>query len=252
MPEDAPETNKLEVALFGAKLFLVRGLINDAGKIVREGTPVHGWFDVSTLKEPYRAEGKKTMGYELAEQFAWTLPDAIIYPTGGGTGIVGMWKAFDEMEQLGWIGPQRPKMISVQAAGCAPIVRAYEQGKRHAEPWQNAQTAASGMRVPLAIGDYLMLDAIRASGGTALTVTDDALIADMGTLARSEGISAAPEGAATLAALRTLVERGFLQREDRIVLFNTGAAWKYQELFPKTEFPVLDPNDPHVQERIAA
>jgi threonine synthase len=252
MPEDAPETNKLEVALFGAKLFLVRGLINDAGKVVREGTPVHGWFDVSTLKEPYRAEGKKTMGYELAEQFGWELPDAIIYPTGGGTGIVGMWKAFDEMEQLGWIGSQRPKMISIQAAGCAPIVRAYEQGERHAEPWQNAQTAASGMRVPLAIGDYLMLDAIRQSKGTALTVTDDALLADMGTLARSEGISAAPEGAATLAGLRTLVERGFLGRDQRIVLFNTGAAWKYQELFPKQEFPVLDPNDPKVQEQIAA
>ena len=250
MPEDAPDGNKIECAMFGAKLFLVRGLITDAGKIVREGTPVHGWFDVSTLKEPYRAEGKKTMGYELAEQLGWTLPDAILYPTGGGTGIVGMWKAFDEMEQLGWIDSRRPKMISIQAAGCAPIVRAYERGERHAEPWQNAHTAASGMRVPLAIGDYLMLDAIRQSGGTALAVTDEALLADMGALARAEGISAAPEGAATLAGLRQLLNQGFLKPDERIVLFNTGAAWKYQELLAHPDLPVLDPNDPAVQDQI--
>jgi threonine synthase len=257
MPEDAPEGNKVECAMYGARLFLVKGLINDAGRLVRDGTGRHGWFDVSTLREPYRAEGKKTMGYELAEQLGWTLPDAIIYPTGGGTGIVGMWKAFDEMEQLGLIEAggrpnRRPKMISVQAAGCAPIVRAYAQGERHAEPWQNAQTAAAGMRVPVAIGDYLILDAIRESGGTALDVTDDALLADMGTMAREEGISAAPEGAATLAALRVLLGRGFLSRDERIVLFNTGAAWKYQELVSTSSYPVLDPADPQVQEQIAA
>jgi len=249
MPEDAPETNKLECALFGARLYLVRGLINDAGKIVREGTPVHGWFDVSTLKEPYRAEGKKTMGYELAEQLGWTLPDAILYPTGGGTGIVGMWKAFDEMEQLGWIDGRRPKMISVQAAGCAPIARAFDAGAQHAEPWADAHTVASGLRVPSAIGDYLMLDAIRASGGTALTVTDDAMLADMRALAREEGLSAAPEGAATLAAVRILRGRGMLAPDDRIVLFNTGAAWKYTELLPMPELPVLDPDDPSALER---
>lgn len=252
MPIDAPAVNKIECDLYGARLYLVKGLINDAGKIVREGTPTRGWFDVSTLKEPYRAEGKKTMGYELAEQLGWTLPDAVLYPTGGGTGIVGMWKAFDEMEQLGWIDSRRPKMISVQAAGCAPIVRAYEKGERHAEAWQNAETVASGMRVPVAIGDYLMLDAIRQSGGTALTVTDDALLADMRVMARSEGISAAPEGAATLAALRTLLANGFLKPDERIVLFNTGAAWKYQEVLGSPEFPVLDPNDPLVQEHIAS
>ncbi|MGH2350086.1 MAG: threonine synthase, partial [Chloroflexota bacterium] len=165
MPEDAPESTKAECALYGARLYLVKGLINDCGKIVRDGAAARGWFDVSTLKEPYRQEGKKTMGYELAEQLGWTLPDAILYPTGGGTGIVGMWKAFDEMERLGWIDGRRPKMISVQATGCAPIVRAYEQGERHAEAWADAQTVASGIRVPVAIGDYLMLDAIRESGG---------------------------------------------------------------------------------------
>ncbi len=254
MPVDAPESTMAECALYGARLYLVKGLINDAGKIVREGTARHGWFDVSTLREPYRQEGKKTMGYELAEQLGWTLPDAIIYPTGGGTGIVGMWKAFDEMEQLGWIDRRRPKMIAVQAAGCAPIVRAFERGERHAALWQHAHTVAGGMRVPVAIGDYLILDAIRQSGGTALTVTDEELLADMHELARSEGISAAPEGAATLAAVRHLLRQGFLKPDERIVLFNTGAAWKYQELYAgrKKDLPVLDPNDPHVQEQIAA
>jgi threonine synthase len=251
MPVDAPESNKLECVLYGARLYLVNGLINDAGRLARAGAARYGWFDVSTLREPYRAEGKKTMGYELAEQLGWTLPDAIIYPTGGGTGIVGMWKAFDEMERLGWIGRQRPKMIAVQAAGCAPIVRAFEQGARHAEPWPNARTVAAGMRVPAAIGDYLILDAIRHSGGTAITVTDEALTADMVTLARLEGISAAPEGAATLAALRRLLATGFLRPDERIVLFNTGAAWKYEPLMPRMGLPVLDPNDPAAVERIA-
>jgi threonine synthase len=251
MPTDAPDSNKLECALYGARLYLVRGLINDCGRIVREGAAGHGWFDVSTLREPYRQEGKKTMGYELAEQLEWELPDALIYPTGGGTGIVGMWKAFDEMERLGWIGPRRPKMIAVQAAGCAPIVRAFERGERAAELWTEARTVASGMRVPVAIGDYLMLDAIRESGGTALTVDDAALLADMSTMAQLEGISAAPEGAATLTALRLLLERGFLGRDERVVLFNTGAAWKYTEVLPRPELPVLDPTHPDVQRQIA-
>jgi threonine synthase len=251
MPQDAPEVNKQECVLYGARLYLVKGLINDCGRLVREGAATRGWFDVSTLREPYRQEGKKTMGLELAEQLGWELPDAILYPTGGGTGIVGMWKAFQEMETLGWIGSKRPKMISVQAAGCAPIVRAFEQGQRHADLWPAASTVASGMRVPVAIGDYLMLDAIRESGGTALAVSDEALLAEMPVLAREEGISAAPEGAATLAALRVLLEQGFLDREERIVLFNTGAAWKYAETLPTSELPLLDPADPRVQEQIA-
>ncbi len=250
MPVDAPESNKAECALYGAHLFLVQGLINDCGRLVREGVAAHGWFDVSTLREPYRQEGKKTMGYELAEQLNWMLPDALIYPTGGGTGIVGMWKAFQEMEQLGWIGPHRPKMIAVQAEGCAPIVEAYRRGQRHADLWPDARTVASGMRVPVAIGDYLIVDAVRESGGTALTVSDDALMADVGVLAQTEGVSAAPEGGATLAALRQLLADGTLQRDDRIVLFNTGAAWKYAELFPSPAPQVLDPRDPQVQGRI--
>ncbi|HEX2324288.1 MAG TPA: threonine synthase [Chloroflexota bacterium] len=251
MPQDAPEVNKQECVLYGARLYLVKGLINDCGRLVREGAATRGWFDVSTLREPYRQEGKKTMGLELAEQLGWELPDAILYPTGGGTGIVGMWKAFQEMETLGWIGSKRPKMISVQAAGCAPIVRAFEQGRRHADLWPAASTVASGMRVPVAIGDYLMLDAIRESGGTALAVSDEALLAEMPVLAREEGISAAPEGAATLAALRVLLAEGFLGRDERIVLFNTGAAWKYAETLPTSELPLLDPADPRVQEQIA-
>ncbi len=244
MPRDVPAANAVECLLYGAHLALVAGLIGDCGRLVRQGTASRGWFDLSTLREPYRQEGKKTMGYEIAEQLGWRLPDAVLYPTGGGTGIVGMWKAFDEMERLGWIDGRRPKMISVQAAGCAPIVRAFEAGARHAEPWREARTVASGLRVPAAIGDYLMLDAIRASGGTALTVTDEAMVADMQALAREEGLSAAPEGAATLAALRTLLARGVLGRDDRIVLFNTGAAWKYAEVLPVPALPILDPDDP--------
>jgi threonine synthase len=252
MPEDAPDSTKAECALYGARLYLVKGLINDAGKIVREGTPARGWFDVSTLKEPYRAEGKKTMGYELAEQLGWELPDAVLYPTGGGTGIVGMWKAFDEMERMGWIGSARPKMISVQAEGCAPIVRAFQEVTRHAEAWQNARSVAGGIRVPVAIGDYLILDAVRQSGGTAITVTDAQLLEDMRALAQTEGISAAPEGAATLSGLRQLLRDGFLKSDERIVLFNTGSGLKYQELYAAGNLPVLDPNDPKVQEQIAA
>jgi threonine synthase len=252
MPRDVPTANALECVLYGARLALVTGLIGDCARLVRQGVATRGWFDLSTLREPYRQEGKKTMGYELAEQLGWSLPDAVVYPTGGGTGIVGMWKAFDEMEQLGWIDGRRPRMISVQAAGCAPIARAFDAGARHAEPWADAHTVASGLRVPSAIGDYLMLDAIRTSGGTALTVTDDAMIADMHALACEEGLSAAPEGAATLAAVRILRGQGMLGPDDRVVLFNTGAAWKYSELLPMPELPVLDPDDPSALERFAS
>jgi threonine synthase len=252
MPQDVPAANAIECVLFGARLHLVAGLISDCGRLIRQGTSERGWFDLSTLREPYRQEGKKTMGYEIAEQLGWTLPGAILYPTGGGTGIVGMWKAFDEMERLGWIDARRPKMISVQAAGCAPIVRAFEGVSRHAEPWSDAETVASGLRVPSAIGDYLILDAVRASGGTALAVSDEAMIADMGVLAREEGISAAPEGAATLSALRVLLERGLLRRDERIVLFNTGAAWKYGELQSPPDLSVLDPDDPRALDRVAS
>jgi threonine synthase len=252
MPQDVPAANAIECVLFGARLHLVAGLISDCGRLIRQGTSERGWFDLSTLREPYRQEGKKTMGYEIAEQLGWILPGAILYPTGGGTGIVGMWKAFDEMERLGWIDGRRPKMISVQAAGCAPIVRAFERGTGHAEPWSDAETVASGLRVPSAIGDYLILDAVRASGGTALAVSDEAMIADMEVLAREEGISAAPEGAATLSALRVLLERGLLGRDERIVLFNTGAAWKYGGLQSPPDLPVLDPDDPRALDRVAS
>ncbi len=227
MPRDVPETNRIECLQYGANITLVDGLINDAGAKVRELAPQHGWFDVSTLKEPYRQEGKKTMGYELAEQLGWTLPDVVIYPTGGGTGIVGMWKAFEEMEVLGLIGSARPKMIVVQAEGCAPIVRAYDNGERHAEVWQNAHTAAAGMRVPVAIGDYLILDAVRQSGGTALTVSEDEIRDAQIDLGRLAGIYAAPEGGATYAALKKLVARGAVSSDDLVVLFQTGMGIKY-------------------------
>ncbi|MCC7369929.1 MAG: threonine synthase [Chloroflexi bacterium] len=227
MPRDVPDANRIECLVYGANVTLVDGLINDAGAKVRELAPRRGWFDVSTLKEPYRQEGKKTMGYELAEQLGWTLPDAIVYPTGGGTGIVGMWKAFAEMEELGLIGPKRPKMIVVQAEGCAPIVRAFDRGERHAELWQNAHTAAAGMRVPVAIGDYLILDAVRESGGTALTVSEGEILEAQLDLGRLGGIYAAPEGGATYAALRKLVASGFVKPDELVVLFQTGMGLKY-------------------------
>jgi threonine synthase len=227
MPRDVPETNRIECLQYGANITLVDGLINDAGAKVRELAPQYGWFDVSTLKEPYRQEGKKTMGYELAEQLGWTLPDVIIYPTGGGTGIVGMWKAFEELETLGLIGSARPKMVVVQADGCAPIVRAYDNGERHAEVWQNAHTAAAGMRVPVAIGDYLILDAVRQSGGTAITVSEDEIRQAQIDLGRLAGVYAAPEGGATYAALKKLVSRGDVGGDDLVVLFQTGMGIKY-------------------------
>jgi threonine synthase len=227
MPRDVPDANRIECLVYGANVTLIDGLINDAGAKVRELAPLHGWFDVSTLKEPYRQEGKKTMGYELAEQLGWTLPDVIVYPTGGGTGIVGMWKAFAEMEELGLIGSARPKMIVVQAEGCAPIVQAFARGERHAELWKNATTAAAGMRVPVAIGDYLILDAVRQSGGTALTVSEGEIQEGQLELGRLGGIYAAPEGAATYAALKKLVAQKFVKPDELVVLFQTGMGLKY-------------------------
>ena len=230
MPKDAPDANQKETGMAGAHLTLIDGLISDAGAASRQAAADLGLFDVSTLKEPYRVEGKKTMGYEIAYDLGWRLPDAIVYPTGGGTGIVGMWKAFEEMEAMGWIGHERPKMIVVQAEGCAPIVRAFEKGTRYAEPWENAMTIAAGIRVPAAVGDYLILDAVRASGGTAITVTDAEMLERMREIASAEGIWPAPEGAATLAGYLKLRESGFLGPESETVLMNTGSGLKYMEL----------------------
>ena len=222
MPQDTPAFNKETCQLAGANVTLIDGLITDAGKIVAERKAREGWFDVSTLKEPYRVEGKKTMGFELAEQFGWELPDVIIYPTGGGTGIVGMWKAFAELEAIGWIGKKRPKFISVQSAGCAPIVKAWEDGATEAKPWQDAHTVASGLRVPQAIGDFLILEALRRSNGAAIAVTDDAIRESMQLLPTTEGLLTSPEGAATVAALEQLVTNGMIEDSERVVLFNTG------------------------------
>ena len=229
MPADAPVANRVECRQLGAHLTLVDGLISDCGRMVAERRADEGWFDVSTLKEPYRVEGKKTMGYELAEQLGWELPDVVLYPTGGGTGLIGMWKAFDEMEEMGWIGPARPRMVAVQAAGCAPVVRAFEAGAESADPWIGAETVASGLRVPGAVGDFLMLRAIRESRGTAVAVTDEALMACVKEMASATGIFPAPEGAATLAGLKQLIAKGWISSTDRVVLFNTGTGLKYLE-----------------------
>jgi threonine synthase len=268
MPADTPRANIIECQQTGANVTLVDGLITDCGKIVAERKDAMGWFDVSTLKEPYRVEGKKTMGYELFEQFAQinedrgsddpkssppykggvdalrgrggsflersghlSLPNVILYPTGGGTGLIGMWKAFDEMEQMGWIGPERPRMVSVQSETCAPIVRAFHEGNRFADEFENAATVASGLRVPKAIGDFLILDAIRASNGTAITVTDAELIAAVAEIGSATGIFAAPEGAACLPALRKLIDSGFVTEGESVVIFNTGSGIKYLECF---------------------
>ena len=231
MPKDTPRANVIECEQTGAHVTLMDGLITDCGAEVARRKDVEGWFDVSTLKEPYRVEGKKTLGYELAEQLNWELPDVIIYPTGGGTGLIGMWKAFDEMEQMGWIGAKRPKMVTVQASGCAPIVRALEEGKRFADEFPNASTVASGLRVPRAIGDFLILDAIRASGGTAVAVTDEELIEATRVIGAAEGVFCAPEGAACLPALSRLLAEAIVTPDDRVVLFNTGAGVKYLECF---------------------
>jgi len=226
-PEDTPEVNIREMAAQGARVWRVNGLINDCGRIVGEGKAAMGWFDVSTLKEPYRIEGKKTMGLELAEQLGWELPDAIFYPTGGGTGLIGMWKAFDELEKLGWIGSKRPKMIAVQSTGCAPIVRAWERGEEHAELWPNAHTIASGIRVPAAIGDFLILRAVRQSGGWAQAVDDADIEAAVATLARTEGLLLCPEGAATYVAYAQALADGRVSKDDRVVLYNCATGLKY-------------------------
>lgn len=235
MPSDTPKAFVIECEYLGAQVNLIDGLINVCGaevrKFIDQSPSSPAIFDLSTLKEPYRAEGKKTMGYELAEQMGWRLPDAIVYPTGGGTGLVGMWKAFDEMERMGWIGGERPKMISVQAKGCAPIASAYQRGERFAEEFPNAQTSASGLRVPKAIADFIMLDLIRASSGTAMTVSDPEMIEGVREMGRATGIFAAPEGGATLAAAKKLRESGFLKPTDTVVLFNTGSGLKYLEAF---------------------
>lgn len=227
MPADTPRPNQVEVRMAGADLQLVDGLINDAARIGSAEAARQGWFDVSTFKEPYRAEGKKTMGLELAEHFGWSLPDVIIYPTGGGTGLVGMWKAFAELEALGWIGPRRPRMVSVQADGCAPVVRAFQSGAERAEMWQDAHTLASGLRVPAVFADRLILRALRESGGTAVAVSDEEITAAQQELAAAEGIFAAPEGAATLAGLKHLVKSGWVGAHESVVLFNTGSGLKY-------------------------
>jgi len=234
MPKDVPLANRLEVEAAGAHLTLVDGLISDCGRMVAERKEREGWFDVSTLKEPFRIEGKKTMGYEVAEQLGWRLPDAILYPTGGGVGLIGMWKAFEEMEQLGWISAgKRPKMICIQASGCAPIIKALHEEKPVSEMWSNASTLAAGLRVPKAFGDFIILDIIRRSLGTAVAVTDEAIMTAVRRMASDEGIFAAPEGAAALAAYEALLANGFLKASDEVVLFNTGSGYKYLDTFAK-------------------
>ncbi len=231
LPRDTPEPFRLEAAAFGAAVHLVDGDISNCGARVRDGVAAQGWFDLSTLREPYRLEGKKKMGYEPAEQFDWDLPDVVVYPTGGGTGLVGMWKAFEELEHLGLV-PQgrRPKMVVVQATGCAPIVKAFESGGEQATPWPDPHTYASGLRVPSAIGDRLILRAVRESNGTAIAVSDDEMAAGQLELARGEGIFGAPEGGATVAAIRHLRSTGFVSAEERVVLFNTGSGLKYPKI----------------------
>jgi threonine synthase len=233
MPEDTPIINQLEAYLAGAKVFLVNGLITDCGRLVREGTATLGWFDVSTLKEPYRLEGKKTMGLELAEQTGYRLPDVILYPTGGGTGLIGMWKAFQELRELGWLKTDRlPRLVSCQSDGCAPIVRAFEKGERFAEPFANAHTVASGLRVPAAVGDFMMLDAIQASGGCAISGIEGRIVEWMRLGMSLEGISFCPETAVCLDCLEKLVAEGKVRKDEEAVIFNTGAAQKYPETVP--------------------
>ncbi|MBV6430340.1 MAG: Threonine synthase [Bryobacteraceae bacterium] len=236
MPSDVPQANYIECKAFGARVTLVDGLISDCARIVAAMAPREGWFDVSTLKEPYRIEGKKTMGYEIAEQFRWELPEAILYPTGGGVGIIGMWKAFEEMEALGWITPRRPKMIAVQAKGCMPVVRAFEKGEEQSEFFENASTIASGLRVPKPLGDFLILRAVRESGGVAVAVPDEESMKAGVLLAQQEGVFASPEGAACVAAIPELLASGVLRKEDRVVIYNTGAGLKYLEAY-STRFP---------------
>ena len=250
VPEDTPPANIIECDVAAASVYLVNGLIGDCGKLVRNGREQFGWFDLSTLKEPFRIEGKKTMGYELAFDLAdacgsseLQLPDVVLYPAGGGTGLIGMWKAFDEMESLGWIGSHRPRMVAVQAENCAPIVRAYLAGDEFAKPFENASTVASGLRVPAAVGDFLMLQAIRASGGTAITVSDAELLAGVRQLAYEQGVFACPEGGAVWVAAQKLLDQNWIQPHERVVLFNTGTGLKYNHLFPSEQLPRLDHRD---------
>jgi len=231
MPKDVPFANYLEAVLYGAKITLVDGLISDCGRMVAEGKAKEGWFDISTLKEPFRVEGKKTMGYELVEQLGWEYPAAVFYPTGGGVGLIGMWKAFGELEELGWVRPgKRPRMIAVQSAGCAPVARAFERGEKTSQMWQNAATFASGLRVPKPYGDYIMLEILRESGGVALAIPDEQILASLKDWAKNEGIFLSPEGAAATAAYDHLLSTGYLKPEDRVVLFNTGAGLKYTDV----------------------
>ncbi len=231
MPRDVPPPFVAECRALGAEVTLVDGLITDAGRVAAEGVREFGRFDVSTLKEPYRLEGKKTMGYEIAEQLGWTLPDVIIYPTGGGTGLIGMWKSFDEMEELGWIGPQRPRMVVVQSDGCAPMVRAFAEGKEFAEPWQGARTIADGLRVPAAVGDFLILRALRESDGTAIAVPDKELMAAARLIGHTQGMFTCPEAAATLAAFQRLRRQGWIGDDESVILFSTGNGLKYAHLW---------------------
>ena len=244
MPSDVPQTNRVECESYGAQVTLVNGLISDCARMVAERKEQEGWFDVSTLKEPFRVEGKKTMGYEVAEQLGWSLPQGIIYPTGGGVGLIGMWKAFEEMQALGWIGAERPKMVAVQSMGCAPIVKAWDEHKSVAEFWPGASTVAAGLRVPKAYGDYLILDILKKSDGTALAVTDEEIMDALRQWAHVEGVFAAPEGAASLAAYRKLRANGFFSEIDQVVLFNTGSGLKYLD--------VIDGQKMHAQKECAA
>jgi len=244
MPKDVPQANRVECESYGAQVMLVNGLISDCARIIAERKEQEGWFDVSTLKEPFRVEGKKTMGYEVAEQLGWRLPQGIIYPTGGGVGLIGMWKAFEEMQTLGWIGAERPKMVAVQSIGCAPIVKAWDEHKSSTEFWPSASTVAAGLRVPKAYGDYLILDILKKSAGIALAVTDKEIMDALREWARVEGVFAAPEGAASLAAYRKLRANGFFSEIDQVVLFNTGSGLKYLD--------VIDGQKMHAQKECAA
>lgn len=244
MPDDTPTINQYEACLAGAKTFLVNGLITDCGKLVRAGLEAMGWFDLSTLKEPYRIEGKKTMGLELAEQLGWRLPDVILYPTGGGTGLIGMWKAFDELQALGWLkSDRRPRMVAVQSDGCAPIVRAFDSGERFAAPFENAATIASGLRVPAAVGDFMILDAVRASRGCAIAVDERRIREWMHLAVSSEGIAVGPESAACVGAAEMLVKSGWIKADEEVLLFNCGAAQKYPDVIA-AELPRIDRHQP--------
>jgi threonine synthase len=250
MPQDTPVINQMEAHLAGARVFLVNGLITDCGRLVREGTQRAGWFDVSTLKEPYRLEGKKTMGLELAEQTDYRLPDVILYPTGGGTGLIGMWKAFAELRELGWLKTQRlPRLVSCQSDGCAPIVRAWEKGERFAEPFANAHTIASGLRVPAAVGDFMILDAIRASGGCAVAGREERIAEWMRLATSLEGISVCPETAVCFDCLEALITKGLVEADEEVVVFNTGAAQKYPEVLP-LDLPTIDKDRPVNYDRL--